>query len=303
MAEPPWTSHRNWTPGSAAAAIRSHGLEAGEVSYLGEGFDFSVFAVAGEWAFKFPKRDDYARQLLVESRLLDALHPDCPIQIPRYEHVFETEAGDVVGGYRLIEGRPALEHAADFRLPSGSAALLAAFISHVHGFDAERARELGATVWHPEVCEAWRRHLLAELEEIVPALETELAHQARKAVADLDVVLPIESIQQTLCHGDLAADHILLDPETRHIAGVIDWSDAFVGDPAYDFGGILAWQGEVFADRVRALCTREYDRSLIVRARAYGLNWVVGTIRYGLATDRPRERQAGIECLRRLLGT
>jgi len=99
----------------------------------------------------------------------------------------------------------------------------------------------------------------------------------------------------------LSPVHVLLDPENARIVGVIDWSDAFVGDPAYDFGGILAWQGEAFAERVVALCPRDYDTDLLSRARAYALRTIVGTVQYGLAADKPSYLDAGLFWLRRFV--
>jgi aminoglycoside phosphotransferase (APT) family kinase protein len=37
-------------------------------------------------------------------------------------------------------------------------------------------------------------------------------------------------------HNDLGIEHVLVAPATGAITGVIDWSDAALTDPAYDFG-------------------------------------------------------------------
>lgn len=42
-----------------------------------------------------------------------------------------------------------------------------------------------------------------------------------------------------LCHNDLGGEHVLVDPATLAITGVIDWADAAVGDPAADVGRLL----------------------------------------------------------------
>ena len=43
-------------------------------------------------------------------------------------------------------------------------------------------------------------------------------------------------------HGDLTEDHILLDPaRSARLAGVIDFTDAALGDPAFDFTWLWAY--------------------------------------------------------------
>lgn len=44
-------------------------------------------------------------------------------------------------------------------------------------------------------------------------------------------------------HSDLGVDHILADPYTGHLSGVIDFDWAGVGDPALDFVGVLTALG------------------------------------------------------------
>ena len=45
-----------------------------------------------------------------------------------------------------------------------------------------------------------------------------------------------------LLHGDFAAEHVLLAQDGTP-TGVIDWSDAILGDPALDLAGLLHWGG------------------------------------------------------------
>jgi hypothetical protein len=40
----------------------------------------------------------------------------------------------------------------------------------------------------------------------------------------------------TFCHNDLGDEHVVLSEDGGHVRGVIDWSDAVLGDPARDLG-------------------------------------------------------------------
>jgi aminoglycoside phosphotransferase (APT) family kinase protein len=52
-----------------------------------------------------------------------------------------------------------------------------------------------------------------------------------------------------LVHADLAPEHLLADPVTTRLTGVIDFEDAQIGDPAIDFAGLrpevwMAWAND-----------------------------------------------------------
>jgi aminoglycoside 2''-phosphotransferase len=51
-------------------------------------------------------------------------------------------------------------------------------------------------------------------------------------------------------HNDLSPEHLLVDRRTGALAGILDWSDAIVGDPALDFAPLAAFHGWAFVDDV-----------------------------------------------------
>ena len=54
---------------------------------------------------------------------------------------------------------------------------------------------------------------------------------------------------RVLVHADLGCAHVLAGPDGR-LAGVIDWGDALIADPAYDLAALLAECPRGFAERV-----------------------------------------------------
>jgi aminoglycoside phosphotransferase (APT) family kinase protein len=61
------------------------------------------------------------------------------------------------------------------------------------------------------------------------------AHR-RSVEAFLDAPPPSDRYALVFSHNDLGIEHVLIDPVTWTITGIIDWSDAAIVDPAYDFG-------------------------------------------------------------------
>jgi len=53
-----------------------------------------------------------------------------------------------------------------------------------------------------------------------------------------------------LVHGDLSAEHILFDPDTQRITGVIDFTDAIITTPLLDFVYLYRAYGRDFFERL-----------------------------------------------------
>jgi aminoglycoside phosphotransferase (APT) family kinase protein len=58
----------------------------------------------------------------------------------------------------------------------------------------------------------------------------------RPVKAFLDAPPPASGWAPIFSHNDLGIEHVLVDPGTWTVTGVIDWSDAAIVDPAVDFG-------------------------------------------------------------------
>ncbi len=46
-----------------------------------------------------------------------------------------------------------------------------------------------------------------------------------------------QSTGMVVVHGDLVTDHILVEDGAKHLAGIIDFGDVALGDPALDLAG------------------------------------------------------------------
>jgi aminoglycoside phosphotransferase (APT) family kinase protein len=99
---------------------------------------------------------------------------------------------------------------------------------------------------------------------------------------------PADGYALVFSHNDLGIEHVLVDPVGWTVTGVIDWSDAAMVDPAYDFGLLYRDLGP---DAVR-LALRGYRadvkemEAISARAAFYARCSVLEDLAYGIETGR-----------------
>ncbi|HEY1367292.1 MAG TPA: phosphotransferase [Gaiellaceae bacterium] len=187
------------------------------------GWDSLVLDVDDSWIVRIARRPEIEALVRVEVCLLEELAPRLPVAVPRYELVAPPAFV-----YRKLHGRP-LE-----RAEGELAVQLGRFLAALHAVPVDGLAELGV---HVDDTSSWRDVRRARVEEFcagaVPCFDSDerSAWEAflRGYVEDDDNF----RFTPTLIHGDLGPEHVLTS-EGR-IVGVIDWTDARVGDPALDF--------------------------------------------------------------------
>jgi aminoglycoside phosphotransferase (APT) family kinase protein len=71
----------------------------------------------------------------------------------------------------------------------------------------------------------------------------------------------------TFIHLDFRGNNILVDPDSGRLAGVIDWGNAAVGDPALDLMWLAVWRGWPFAQAVLKSYAHPVDAGFIERIK------------------------------------
>jgi aminoglycoside phosphotransferase (APT) family kinase protein len=83
-------------------------------------------------------------------------------------------------------------------------------------------------------------------------------------------------------HADFSPDHIIVNPATGRLSGIIDWGPAW-GDPAHDFSYLVLCRGRSFLQRAVNAYALPVDDRLIDRAvflaRVRALGWVLNALR------------------------
>jgi aminoglycoside phosphotransferase (APT) family kinase protein len=107
---------------------------------------------------------------------------------------------------------------------------------------------------------------------------------------------PPEPRAVAFCHNDLGAEHLLADPATSTLTGVIDWGDAAIADPAYDLGLILRDLGPEVLD----LTVARYDAGLDDDGRRRAAFYARCAVLEDIACGMVRHRAAGLAHIGRI---
>jgi aminoglycoside phosphotransferase (APT) family kinase protein len=245
------------------------------------GYDFEVLIVDDEWVFRFPRRSGVVAALEVEIALLPELAPTLPCAVPRFEHIVLEPL--VCVGYRAIEGEP---------LSSDSAPELARdvglFLSGLHTFDADRAHALG--VERPD----WQQSYGAKCAEFDLLVAARLGPAEHAVAAQMfrDGIDALDGFEPVLLHGDLGAEHLLC--ANGRLAGVIDWGDARIGDPALDLAWLLHRTQPTFVRALAEWYSGCIDERLRARALFYHRLVPWYEAHYGLFTNQPERVEAAL---------
>jgi aminoglycoside phosphotransferase (APT) family kinase protein len=248
---------------------------------LGEGLDNLAYEVNGELIVRVSKRPDPAR-LANEARLLAAVAAVSPLPVP--EPAF-TVAEPGCLAYFKLPGVPLLDLPRHQRSAHGTsiAATLGELLTALHAVPVDRMTDLVATDDLPLA--EWRREAAQTYATV--AGQVPAAHR-RPVKAFLDTPPPDDGYAARFSHNDLGIEHVLVDPVAWTVTGIIDWSDAAIVDPAYDFGLLYRDLGPAAARvAIRSYRTDANDvATLSERAVFYARCSVFEDLAYGIETGR-----------------
>lgn len=236
------------TAGQLVAAARENGLRlnAATAELDTSGADYLVAhatdAEGTAWVVRSPRRADVAAGASREQHVLELVRPRLPVAVPQWRVctprviAYPRLSGDPAavvdlsaGGYvwRFDEKAP----------PPVFLHSFADAVAALHGIDPAAAREAGLPVRTPTEV---RQEFAAKSTRARSVLHIPPAVQNRwNAWLEDDTYWPPRSVP---VHGDLHPGHILVDGEHR-VTGLLDWTEAHVGDSATDFALLYATLG------------------------------------------------------------
>lgn len=277
---------RDLTPGIAASVIADQFPDLGtyQVTYFSEGWDHWLFSVGDEWVARFPKRAERAAWLVREIEILAIAGETLGPRIPNFERIGRPNERFpypfVV--YRRLPGVGADQIAVTHR--SALAKDLSSFLAALHRIEPRRITPPPARA-HRGSWSRLRSDLMSVSGVLRPLLPSELRYRAEPYLAG-EVPVPVQDGPRRFIHNDICPDHVIVNPQTGRLVGLIDLTDALVGEPVLDFVGLIGVGGRSFLDEVIAHYDLwrgdRFDEQLEWLTRTLTLTWLAEA-----ATDDP----------------
>ena len=217
-----WSAEQHVDERRARLLIRARfpALAADQVTPISEGWDYVVFRVDGEWAFRFPRREVVVPGTEREIAVLPELAERLPVAVPA----------------PFFVGRPG----EDFPWPFYGARYLEGIEATGEPVDPVALGTALRVLHAPETLAAVGGRLpvdplgRVDMDVRLPRLR-ELGIDAPALVAAAAALPPAR--HTAVCHGDLHMRQLLVDGGT--LTGIVDWVDLCRSDPAIDLS--VAW--------------------------------------------------------------
>ena len=231
--DPAW-DWNNLDHASAAKLLAGQlpGVDASSIETFGSGDFCLAFRLRGQ-VFRVARHAEAAEALQRESCILSKIAPILPLPVPQPAYHAPhgcpsfTVHKEITGEFLTRETWEGMPTPARERAASD----LAAFLKSLHALPIELGLE--CRLMQIEAAEIAR----GLREETANTIQRSLGHETQQK---LDRTLKRWSSQPSprrpaLLHRDMGPGHVLYDPSTLQLTGVIDFGDIVIGDPARDF--------------------------------------------------------------------
>jgi aminoglycoside 2''-phosphotransferase len=249
------------------------------------GWDNDILIINKQQVFRFPKTDQIIDQIKNECELLEQLAWKKPtLHIPRYKVIYEGDRFRAVT-YPFLSGESLNEHSFDLRKNPENAQLLGDFLTKLHQIKDSPLPSIHTFRYWQSLFESLRKKVFMALrDEERQAIEEVFTHFLNGYAALSYKKVPI--------HGDLSASNILFDRVGNRLSGVIDFTDAQMGDPAFDFAGIYWNYGPEYTKQVLSYYhSKESSDELFERVSTfYGLQPVFHELLHSIEKNEPIDR-------------
>jgi len=238
----------------------------------------------GNWVFRFAKNDSGISALSRELCVLDSLKGRTPVDVPM-PVIREPDAI----AYRMLEG----EHltywtivALDDVVKQRIANQLGTFLRELHN------TPVGLPI--PDYTCEDKTEMFSQIygqlkEKLYPYLETHQRAWVDRLFADADGLytnLPPEQ-RSRLIYNDFKIGHVLYDPISQNLSGILDFGIACYDVPDIDICNLMQCFGESFVTRM----FETYPEALTMLPRARFGVWVmeVASLMEGIVEKNPRK--------------
>lgn len=246
------------------------------VTKFGAGEDHWLFSIGRDQIARFPQRPERVAWLIREIEIVSIARDSLSSRVPHFEHVGQPTKDFpypfVI--YRVLPGVGADK--SRVRELKGLAEDIGHLLGNLHRIDATRIPPTPGG-WEMPPWGKLRTDLVSVADTVRPLLPTELRKRAEPYLSG-SVVEPAQSGPTSFIHNDICPNHLIVNPYTGRLVGLIDFTDAMVGEVVFDFVGLIGIDGYGFIDQVAHHYDlprgEQFESKLEWLARTLTLRWL-----------------------------
>lgn len=254
------------------------------ITLLDDGHDHYVLLVDAIHSFRFPRTEAHGEKDQVENAFLPRFAHISPVSVQQMVGHHDDKLGIPYQTYAFIPG-VSLSRELAASLTEEELGTIAKdmgkFLSTLHSFPKDEAVAMNMeSLISPEDYGAYFKEFLKKKRDaLFPLLAKEEQEWIEKSVEEFSNLTKEHPFEMKVTHSDMLPEHILIDPKTHQLTGIIDFS-LRIADPANDFKFFDRY-GDTFLKAV-------YDNYLTVdeyfdiRRKYYAGNLPVATLSHSI---------------------
>lgn len=252
-----------------------------------KGWDHDILIINKKLVFRFPKSESLAAKLFDEGKIVAILKSKGPLlKIPNYEFMYL--AGKLkCAKYDFIDGKSLNEYS-NINLDKNpeNAILIGNFLTELHCMDVAELKETNLKTIH--TIKYWQELYSSVRNNLFPFLNCQQRDLIEEIFTGFISRYPSHTFKKSIIHGDLTISNIIYNERKSRVEAIIDFTDAQIGDPAFDFAGLYWSYGPDFTKKVLSWYkTSESIDGLFERVKTfYGLQPVFHELLYSVRNNQ-----------------
>ena len=220
-------------------------LKIDKIKKIGEGDTYVAFLINDHYLFKQAKAKEGRQQLKKEVSLMKSLAGSFSISIPRFVLVTPDYH---FGAYEILPGISFTEYLKRNEFTSAHSEQIVRFLTALHATATGTVQDCMLPVMN--YFEEYEQDY-----EFVKKMPATIFSKKQKEIIfeTYEYYLSCKDnfeYKPVLLHNDFSFNHIICDPISGIITGVIDFGDAAFGDAAYDFFFLYELPKSIFMEQV-----------------------------------------------------
>jgi aminoglycoside 2''-phosphotransferase len=252
--------------------------------------------VNDRWIFRFPRTKFAEQNRQREIRLLELIRERLTVHIPTYTYVARSGKRNDYGfaGYKKIPGTPVTVSGYQTAWTRKLAQGLAKFLRELHSIETEgNVAKIVSSEWTTQRMRKYHDRLRKLGYKYLDQKTREILESFFRKSMDL---LEQSIHERALIHSDLTNRNILVNPHDGRLAGILDWGDVRISDPALDFCGLFEINRRLGYDTVRSYS--DTSTSFLPRVEVYWRMLPYFEILYGIYSNHPHISDSGLKRIR-----